>query len=78
MSDAYVIEIAGRTAGIVAREHGREAFTFFASDAAFYSLEGKKFTVPSAATRAARKLIEAPVKVVSKPTMIAGPRELTL
>lgn len=58
MADAYVIEVSGHTAGIVARDHGGEAFTFFASNRAFDALEGKRFSVPAAASKAARQLIE--------------------
>lgn len=57
MADAYVIEVDGRSAGIVARDHHHEAFTFFAAHRAFHPLEGKRFAAPSAATKAARQLI---------------------
>jgi hypothetical protein len=58
MADAYVIEVSGYTAGIVARDHGGEAFTFFASNRAFEALEGKRFSAPAAAAQAARRLIK--------------------
>lgn len=57
MADAYIIEVEGRTAGIVTREHGREAFTFYASDPAFYHLEGQRFATPAAATRVALSVL---------------------
>lgn len=57
MADAYIIEVEGLTAGIVSREHGREAFTFFASHPVFYGLEGKRFAAPASASRAALNLL---------------------
>lgn len=59
MADAYIIEISGYTAGIVARDHAGQAFTFFASHPAFYPIEGHRFGAPSAASRAAKRLIDA-------------------
>jgi len=41
MADAYVIETAGETAGIVVLEKG--GVRFYASEPAFYSLDGKSF-----------------------------------
>lgn len=57
MADAYIIEVEGLTAGIVTREHGREAFTFYASDPAFYPLEGRRFAAPAGASRAALSVL---------------------
>jgi hypothetical protein len=56
MPDAYVIEIAGRTVGIVAREHGQEGFKFFSSSHDFNVMEGGSFADPWAAERTARHL----------------------
>ena len=56
MSTAYVIEVHGFTAGIVARDQDR--FHFYASSSQFNALEGAAFTSPRAAERAARRIIE--------------------
>ena len=56
MSHAYVIQISGRTAGIVARDQNDQAFHFFASNQAYRSLEGVAFLRPEMAERAARNL----------------------
>jgi hypothetical protein len=56
MSHAYVIQIGGRTAGIVARDPNDQAFHFFASNQAFRSLEGVAFLRPEMAERAARRI----------------------
>ncbi|MDI9846491.1 hypothetical protein QM467_00300 [Rhodoblastus sp. 17X3] len=59
MTHAYVIQIAGRTAGIVARDHADQAFRFFASNQTFLPLEGVLFDEPEYAERAARRLFKA-------------------
>jgi hypothetical protein len=41
MADAYIIETAGQTAGIVVRE--RHGVRFFASEPSFYALDGQTF-----------------------------------
>ena len=41
MSDAYVIESAGETAGIVVAE--RSGVRFYAAEPAFYALDGRQF-----------------------------------
>ena len=56
MTQAYVIQIAGRTAGIVARDHADEAFHFFASQQLFRPLEGVAFPEAHFAERAAREM----------------------
>jgi hypothetical protein len=56
MPDAYVIEVAGHTVGIVAREQGHEGFVFFSSSHHFHAMEGSNFADPWAAERAARHL----------------------
>jgi hypothetical protein len=50
MTDAYIIEAAGETAGIVVRE--RRGVRFFASEPRFYVLDGKIFASAQAAHRA--------------------------
>jgi hypothetical protein len=56
MPDAYIIQIGGRTAGIVARDSRDHSFNFFAAAGAFDALEGHRFADPLAAERAARHL----------------------
>jgi len=59
MPDAYIVQVAGQTAGIVVRERNEGAFSFFASLHAFDILEGRQFAEPLAAERAVRRLIAA-------------------
>ena len=54
MPDAYVIEVFGRTAGIVARDS--QSFNFFSAAPRFNAIEGQRFSDPLAAERAARVL----------------------
>jgi len=56
MPDAYVIEISGRTAGIVARDARDLNFNFFAATHSFNAMEGQRFSDPLAAERVARHL----------------------
>jgi hypothetical protein len=56
MSDAYVIQVRGCTAGIVARDAQGHGFNFFSAAPRFNLMEGQHFSDPSAAERAARKL----------------------
>jgi len=56
MPDAYVIEVEGRTAGIVARDSRDDQFNFFAASRAFDVLEARSFADPLAAEQAARHL----------------------
>ena len=56
MPDAYVIEVSGRTAGIVARDPHSNSFNFFSAAPRFNAIEGQRFSDPLAAERAARKL----------------------
>jgi len=46
MTHAFVIQIAGRTAGIVARDAADHACHFFASSPAYRVLEGVAFQEP--------------------------------
>jgi hypothetical protein len=57
MSDAYVVQVGGQTAGIVVRDTAAETFSFFAATHRFNVLEGQQFAEPYAAERAARQLI---------------------
>ncbi len=56
MPDAYIIQIGGRTAGIVARDGRDLSFNFFAASHAFNAMEGQSFADPLAAERVARYL----------------------
>jgi hypothetical protein len=58
MPDAYVIEVGGRTAGIVAREPGEDSFGFYAAARAFAVMEGQRFRDPVTAEKAARRLAQ--------------------
>lgn len=53
MSDAYVIEVADETAGIVVRLESEKSFRFHASSPRFFPLDGKIFSAPRDAERAA-------------------------
>jgi hypothetical protein len=57
MSNAYIIEVQDRAAGIVTRD-GR-GFSFFSSERAFDSLEGRTFFSVREAERAAQALAKA-------------------
>jgi hypothetical protein len=57
MASAHIIEVGGRAAGIVIREHG--GFRFFASERAFQALEGALFRTIDQAARAARERVRA-------------------
>jgi hypothetical protein len=56
MPDAYVIEVSGCTAGIVARDSHSNSFNFFSAAPRFNAIEGQRFSEPLAAERAARML----------------------
>jgi hypothetical protein len=60
MTDAYVVEVFGHTAGIVVRDSMAETFYFFAATQAFSSLEGRQFREPHAAEHAARQMLAQP------------------
>jgi len=56
MPDAYIIEVGGRTAGIVTRDSRDDAFNFYAAARKFEAMEGQSFIDPVAAESAARHL----------------------
>jgi len=56
MFDAYVIQVAGRTAGIVTRDTQGRSYKFFSAAPRFDVMEGRQFSDPLEAERAARKL----------------------
>jgi len=53
MSDAFVIEVADETAGIVVRLDSEKAYRFHASLPRYYPLDGKIFSAPRDAECAA-------------------------
>jgi hypothetical protein len=53
MSDAYIIEIADETAGIVVRQQHERGYRFHAAVPRYFPLEGKIFAGPRDAERAA-------------------------
>lgn len=55
MSNAYVIEASGETAGIVVREGQR--FRFLSSSPRFWSVDGNYYPSPKEAERAARAIM---------------------
>jgi len=56
MSDAYIIQIAGSTVGIVARDESDQIFNFFSATREFNILEKHRFQDPLCAEEAARHL----------------------
>jgi hypothetical protein len=58
MSQAYSIEVGGRSAGIAIAERG--GFVFFAAERAFSALEGRSFRHLRHAERAAERLLLSP------------------
>lgn len=54
-SNAFAIEVQGRSAGIVVARRG--GFTFFTSDRAFKDLDGRFFRRVDQAERAVRRLL---------------------
>ncbi|WGD53603.1 hypothetical protein QA641_06755 [Bradyrhizobium sp. CB1650] len=56
MSQAYVIEVSDRTAGIVVADE--RGFCFFSSERAFDRLDGGHFGSARAAERAVRALLD--------------------
>ena len=67
MTQAYIIEIDSRTAGIVTRNE--RAFRFFSSDRAFDRLEGREFASTRDAERAAKALLRARRHPAGKPQL---------
>jgi hypothetical protein len=67
MSNAYVIEVRNRTAGIVARDE--RGFRFFSSERIFDSLDGQQFGSARDAERAASALLSGRYRAVSGPLL---------
>jgi hypothetical protein len=53
MSDAFIIEVADEIAGIVVRQDSEKSYRFHASLPRYYPLDGKIFSAPRDAERAA-------------------------
>jgi len=53
MSDAYIIEIADETAGIVVRQQTDKGYRFHAALPKYFPLDGRVFAGPRDAERAA-------------------------
>ena len=70
MSQAYVIEVLNRTAGIVVSDD--RGFCFFSSERTFDSLDGGHFGSARAAERAARALVERRRQVRNPPALTPG------
>ena len=51
MSERYIVEFAGRAAGIVVREEGKRLFAFHAAEERFHRFQGLNFTGPRDAER---------------------------
>jgi hypothetical protein len=66
MTQAYIIEIENRTAGIVAKDE--RVFRFFSSDRAFDGLEGREFRSARDAERAAKALLQERRHLAAKPS----------
>jgi len=66
MTQAYIIEIESRTAGIVARDE--RGYRFFSSDRTFDGLEGREFRSARDAERAARTLLQQRRHLVAAPS----------
>jgi hypothetical protein len=78
MPDAYVIQIGGRTAGIVARDGLDLRFNFFAASHDFSALECRSFPDPLTAERAGAPSREiwkstAPSREPDDPIQAGGP-----
>ncbi|WP_375779222.1 hypothetical protein ACE103_09630 [Bradyrhizobium sp. ma5] len=65
MSQAYIIEVSDRTAGIVVSDNS--GFCFFSSERAFDRLDGGYFGSARAAERAARALVDRRRQVRNQP-----------
>jgi hypothetical protein len=68
MSHVYIIEIAGRAMGLVARQENGESYRFHAAIDRAYPFDGQIFETPEAARQALRKALSG----------ASGPKERTL
>jgi hypothetical protein len=70
MTQAYIIEIESRTAGIVARDE--QGYRFFSSDRTFDGLEGREFRSARDAERAARALLRQRRHLLANPSLASA------
>ncbi len=70
MTQAYIIEIESRTAGIVARDE--QGYRFFSSDRTFDGLEGREFRSARDAERAARTLLQQRRHLMANPSIASA------
>ena len=64
MSDAYVIEVADETVGIIVRQESERAFRFHAALPRYFSLDGHVFNAPRDAERAVLAHLNRKTKAV--------------
>jgi hypothetical protein len=70
MADAFVIQTADLTAGIVVLE--RSGVRFYASEPAFHGLDGKLFKSIRAARQAVQQLDRTPGSTEERPSQTQG------
>jgi hypothetical protein len=58
MSDVYLIEVAGRAVGLVARDESGRAYRFHAAVPPAFVLDGRRFRTPDEAQRAVRNVLK--------------------
>lgn len=58
MSDVYLIEVEGRSVGLVARDRDARGYRFHAALQEFYTIDSQLFRTPDEARLAARKIVE--------------------
>ncbi|MBV8564763.1 MAG: hypothetical protein JO366_20190 [Methylobacteriaceae bacterium] len=73
MSEAYIIEVAGHTAGIVVRDAGQRLFSFHAAKRVFGALEGLAVASPRDAERAVRRHLKRRTRPHA-PALVPSPR----
>jgi hypothetical protein len=66
MSDAFIIEVADETAGIVVRQGSEKSYRFHASLPRYFPLDGKLFSAPRDAERAALAQFGRPARQKAK------------
>ena len=70
MTQAYIIEIESRTAGIVTRDE--RGYRFFSSDRTFDGLDGREFRSARDAERAARTLLQQRRHLIANPSIASA------
>jgi len=70
MTQAYIIEIESRTAGIVAGDE--QGYRFFSSDRTFDGLEGREFRSARDGERAARALLQQRRHLLANPSLASA------